>query len=147
MWKFDHNCRVVDFLTATTIMSPRRPPASLSARSASSSSRTLPDNGDATNPLHKASDGKGETNKPYFGMTGDKLNAWVSVACITAMTLFGKLLQKKWIIRGADIPLPGYDQGVFGGIIVTPNFLELMGNPDPTTEGLIVSLYDIGWYV
>ena len=41
----------------------------------------------------------------------------------------------------------GYDQGVFGGIIVTPNFLEQMGNPGPGLQGAIVSLYDIGWYV
>ena len=41
----------------------------------------------------------------------------------------------------------GYDQGVFGGIIITPSFLELMGNPGPNLQGTIVSLYDIGWYV
>ena len=41
----------------------------------------------------------------------------------------------------------GYDQGVFGGIIVTPDFLEQMGNPGPNLQGTIVSLYDIGWYV
>jgi hypothetical protein len=41
----------------------------------------------------------------------------------------------------------GYDQGVFGGIIVTPDFLEQMGNPGPSLQGTIVSLYDIGWYV
>jgi hypothetical protein len=27
--------------------------------------------------------------RPYFGMTGTKLNIWVTVACTTAMTLFG----------------------------------------------------------
>lgn len=27
--------------------------------------------------------------KPYFGMTGTQLNIWVTVACTTAMTLFG----------------------------------------------------------
>ncbi|KAF8966121.1 general substrate transporter [Flammula alnicola] len=68
---------------------------------------------------------KGE---PYFGMTGTKLNVWVTVACTTAMTLFG------------------YDQGVFGGIIVTPDFLETMGNPGPNLQGTIVSLYDIGCF-
>lgn len=26
---------------------------------------------------------------PYFGMTGNQLNVWVTVACTTAMTLFG----------------------------------------------------------
>ncbi|KJA15910.1 hypothetical protein HYPSUDRAFT_207495 [Hypholoma sublateritium FD-334 SS-4] len=72
----------------------------------------------------------GKTNaKPYFGMTGTMLNIWVTVACTTAMTLFG------------------YDQGVFGGIIVTPSFLETMGNPNPNLQGTIVSLYDIGCFV
>ncbi|THU90604.1 general substrate transporter [Dendrothele bispora CBS 962.96] len=66
--------------------------------------------------------------KPYFGMTGFMLNVWVSVACTTAMTLFG------------------YDQGVFGGIIITDNFLETMGNPDADLQGTIVSLYDIGCF-
>ncbi|KAH6903866.1 hexose carrier protein [Coprinopsis sp. MPI-PUGE-AT-0042] len=66
--------------------------------------------------------------KPYFGMTGTRLNLWVTVACTAAMTLFG------------------YDQGVFGGIIVTPNFLETMGNPNPELQGTIVSLYDIGCF-
>ncbi|KAJ3510847.1 hypothetical protein NLJ89_g4445 [Agrocybe chaxingu] len=65
---------------------------------------------------------------PYFGMTGTQLNIWVTVACTTAMTLFG------------------YDQGVFGGIIVTPDFLETMGNPGPDLQGTIVSLYDIGCF-
>jgi sugar porter (SP) family MFS transporter len=79
-----------------------------------------------------ASDVKYDPNSkqkaPYFGMTGNKLNAWVTVACTTAMTLFG------------------YDQGVFGGIIVTEDFLETMGNPDPNLQGTIVSLYDIGCF-
>jgi hypothetical protein len=44
------------------------------------------------------------------------------------------------------IELLGYDQGVFGGIIVTPNFLETMGNPNPELQGTIVSLYDIGCF-
>ncbi|PPR05022.1 hypothetical protein CVT24_010215 [Panaeolus cyanescens] len=65
---------------------------------------------------------------PYFGMTGTQLNIWVTVACTTAMTLFG------------------YDQGVFGGIIVTDSFLQTMGNPDPDLQGTIVSLYDIGCF-
>ncbi len=33
----------------------------------------------------------GKTNsQPYFGMTGTMLNVWVTVACTTAMTLFGE---------------------------------------------------------
>ncbi|KAK0452930.1 general substrate transporter [Desarmillaria tabescens] len=66
---------------------------------------------------------------PYFGLTGMALNAWVNVACITAMTLFG------------------YDQGVFGGIIVTDDFLKQMGYPDSSLQGTIVSLYDTGCFI
>ncbi|KAK2461111.1 hypothetical protein APHAL10511_006890 [Amanita phalloides] len=66
--------------------------------------------------------------KPYFGLTGTYLNVWITVACTTAMTLFG------------------YDQGVFGGIIVTPDFLRTMGNPSAGLQGTIVSLYDIGCF-
>ncbi|KAH7879348.1 hexose carrier protein [Lentinula edodes] len=72
--------------------------------------------------------GTSNTKKLYFGMTGAKLNIWLAIACTTAMTLFG------------------YDQGVFGGIIVTDSFLDTMGNPDSGLQGTIVSLYDIGCF-
>ncbi|TKA40930.1 hypothetical protein B0A54_07842 [Friedmanniomyces endolithicus] len=42
----------------------------------------------------------------YFGFRGGWLTFWVTVACATDMTLFG------------------YDQGVFGGVIVTDDFLN-----------------------
>ncbi|KAJ7242404.1 general substrate transporter [Mycena haematopus] len=61
-----------------------------------------------------------------MGITGTRLGGWVTVACTAAMVLFG------------------YDQGVFGGIIITPDFLETMGNPSPSLQGAIVALYDIG---
>ena len=88
--------------------------------------------------------------KPYFGMTGTELNIWVTVACTTAMALFGNQLflestQDRAMLL--NLCTTGYDQGVFGGIIVTPDFLEQMGNPDPNLQGTIVSLYDIGWCV
>ncbi|KAK7039389.1 hexose carrier protein [Favolaschia claudopus] len=65
-------------------------------------------------------------NAPHFGITGTRLGGWVTVACTAAMVLFG------------------YDQGVFGGIIITPDFLKTMGNPNATLQGAIVALYDIG---
>lgn len=73
------------------------------------------------------------------------LNAWVTVACTTAMTLFGRFLLLKADYHLKLCLIVGYDQGVFGGIIVTKDFLEQMGNPDPNLQGTIVSLYDIGW--
>ncbi|KAJ6632433.1 general substrate transporter [Mycena sp. CBHHK59/15] len=59
--------------------------------------------------------------KPYLGITGTRLGGWVTVACTAAMVLFG------------------YDQGVFGGIIITPDFLETMGNPNASLQGTIVA--------
>ena len=94
---------------------------------------------------HKVSFNK----RPYFGMTGTQLNIWVTIACTTAMTLFGALLlpTRPSLSHTGTYGSLGYDQGVFGGIIVTQDFLETMGNPNANLQGTIVSLYDIGWYV
>lgn len=67
----------------------------------------------------------------YFGLTGGWLTFWVSVACATDMTLFG------------------YDQGVFGGVIVTPDFLDTLnlGGPEHTSLlGTVTALYDVGCF-
>ncbi|KAB8295094.1 hypothetical protein EYC80_007032 [Monilinia laxa] len=67
---------------------------------------------------------------PYFGMKGAWLTFWVTVACATDMTLFG------------------YDQGVFGGVIVTEDFLNTLNlNGKTALIGTITALYDIGCFV
>ncbi|KAH6662791.1 general substrate transporter [Halenospora varia] len=71
-----------------------------------------------------------QPKQPYFGLRGGWLTFWVTVACATDMTLFG------------------YDQGVFGGVIVTPSFLEIHNLTGKT--GLIstvTAIYDIGCFV
>lgn len=66
----------------------------------------------------------------YFGLRGGWLTFWLTVACGTDMTLFG------------------YDQGVFGGVIVTPDFLDTLGIADNASlQGTITALYDIGCFV
>ena len=41
----------------------------------------------------------------------------------------------------------GYDQGVFGGIVVTPNFLETLGLVDnPSLLGTVIAIYNIGCF-
>lgn len=40
----------------------------------------------------------------------------------------------------------GYDQGVFSGIIGNEHFLRLMGEPNDTLTGLIVSVYNLGCF-
>ncbi|KAI1851200.1 hypothetical protein JX266_003275 [Neoarthrinium moseri] len=61
----------------------------------------------------------------FFG-TGFKLRAAITVACQCAFVLFG------------------YDQGVFSGIVGNEDFLNQFGHPNPSLEGIIVSIYNLG---
>ncbi|KAL8998737.1 MAG: hypothetical protein Q9169_002292 [Polycauliona sp. 2 TL-2023] len=68
---------------------------------------------------------------PYFGLTGGWLTFWVSVACSTDMMLFG------------------YDQGVFGGVVVTDDYLVTMDLKGPSRTkllGTVTAIYDIGCF-
>ncbi|KAH8434473.1 sugar porter family MFS transporter [Aspergillus melleus] len=70
--------------------------------------------------------------KPYFGLTGGWLTFWLTVACGTDMTLFG------------------YDQGVFSGVVVTDDFLELHDLVGPTktkTLSTVTAIYDVGCFL
>ncbi|KAF2000747.1 hypothetical protein P154DRAFT_619977 [Amniculicola lignicola CBS 123094] len=51
----------------------------------------------------------------WFGMTGNWLTFRITVACATDMALFGN------------------DQGVFGGVVVTQNFLGQLNTAGNTT--------------
>lgn len=51
------------------------------------------------------------------------------LVCVTAMSLFG------------------YDQGLFGGILVGDKFLEQFNNPSPGVQGFVTSIYDVGCFV
>ncbi|KAK6439784.1 hypothetical protein LTR95_004006 [Oleoguttula sp. CCFEE 5521] len=65
----------------------------------------------------------------YFGFRGGWLTFWVTVACATDMTLFG------------------YDQGVFGGVIVTDDFLETLNIVGDTSMiSTVTALYTIGCF-
>ncbi|KAK1763988.1 general substrate transporter [Phialemonium atrogriseum] len=48
------------------------------------------------------------------------------------------------ISAGSCYLLFGYDQGVLGGLVTHPSFLEALGNPSPSYLGTIVALYHIG---
>lgn len=68
--------------------------------------------------------------KPYFGMTGGWLTFWVTVACSADMALFG------------------YDQGVFGGVNVTEDYLKTMGfGPTSSTLSTVTAIYDVGSFL
>ncbi|QRD92342.1 putative MFS sugar transporter [Aspergillus flavus] len=69
--------------------------------------------------------------KPYFGLTGGWLTFWVTVACATDMSLFG------------------YDQGVFSGVVITRDFLEvhdLVGPEKTKTLSTVTAIYDVGCF-
>jgi hypothetical protein len=44
---------------------------------------------DTTSRMEKVSLQKAKSKTPYLGLTGTHLNIWITVACATAMTLFG----------------------------------------------------------
>ncbi|RFU26077.1 hypothetical protein B7463_g10261, partial [Scytalidium lignicola] len=48
------------------------------------------------------------------------------------------------LTSGAGFLLFGYDQGVFGGLLSISAFLKTFNNPNSTTQGQIVSSYDLG---
>lgn len=70
------------------------------------------------------------SSKPkYFGMTGGWLTFWVTVACATDMTLFG------------------YDQGVFGGVVVTQDYINQLNlGSNASLLSTITAIYDIGCF-
>ncbi|RAQ49668.1 sugar transporter [Aspergillus flavus] len=69
------------------------------------------------------------TRKPYFGLKGGWLTFWITIACATDMTLFG------------------YDQGVFGGVIVTEDFLDVLHLDGKTSIiSTVTAVYDVGCF-
>ena len=63
-----------------------------------------------------------------FFKTSNSLHIAISVAAGTVMCLFG------------------YEQGVFGGIIVGEDFLEYFHDPSPGMQGFVTSVYDLGCF-
>ena len=62
-------------------------------------------------------------------ISNDHLHTVISIAAGTVMCLFG------------------YEQGVFGGIIVGHEFLEYFQQPSPSLQGFVTSVYDLGCFV
>lgn len=50
------------------------------------------------------------------------------------------------IAAGTVMCLFGYEQGVFGGIIVGNDFLEYFNDPSPSLQGFVTSVYDLGCF-
>ncbi|KAF2181583.1 general substrate transporter [Zopfia rhizophila CBS 207.26] len=70
--------------------------------------------------------------QPYFGLKGGWLTVWITIACATDMTLFG------------------YDQGVFSGVVISQDYLDIhnLNGPAKTdTLAIITAIYDIGCFL
>ncbi|KAI5921589.1 general substrate transporter [Camillea tinctor] len=79
-----------------------------------------------------------EAKQPYFGLKGEWLTFWITVACATDMSLFG------------------YDQGVIsksgsiGGVVITQDYLDthdLNGPAKTNTLSIVTSIYTIGCFL
>jgi MFS family permease len=40
----------------------------------------------------------------------------------------------------------GYDQGVMSGLVTNADFLNIVGHPSATTEGIMLSIYNLGCF-
>lgn len=68
------------------------------------------------------------TARASHGLTGHRLHLAIPIAAGTVMCLFG------------------YEQGVFGGIMVGADFLDYFHSPSPSLLGFVTSVYDLGCF-
>jgi MFS family permease len=67
--------------------------------------------------------------RKYLGGSGERLTVWISIAASTVLIFYG------------------YDQGVFGNVIISENFLETFGYPSANMQGVMTSIYNIGCFI
>ncbi|KAL1989382.1 hypothetical protein VTN96DRAFT_144 [Rasamsonia emersonii] len=67
--------------------------------------------------------------RKYWGGSGEALTVWISIAASTVLVFYG------------------YDQGVFGNVIIGDNFLQTMGHPSANMQATMTSVYNIGCFV
>jgi MFS family permease len=79
---------------------------------------------------------------------GLKLQIAITVACEMAFILFGKNspLKRMLAILTRRLRWVGYDQGVFSGIVGNADFLNVVGHPNDSFLGIIVSIYNLGCF-
>lgn len=64
----------------------------------------------------------------YLGGSGERLTVWISIAASTVLIFYG------------------YDQGVFGNVLVSTDFLRTMGYPSTAAQGTMTSVYNLGCF-
>lgn len=66
--------------------------------------------------------------RSYLGGSGERLTVWISIAASTVLIFYG------------------YDQGVFGNVLVSDDFLRTMGYPSTADQGTMTSVYNLGCF-
>lgn len=80
-------------------------------------------------PLHPTKEPSHPRRSRYkHGFTPSQLHTLISIAAGTVMCLFG------------------YEQGVFGGIILGQEFQNYFHHPSPSLTGFVTSIYDLGCF-
>ncbi|KAJ9306707.1 hypothetical protein DTO217A2_3694 [Paecilomyces variotii] len=64
----------------------------------------------------------------YLGGGGSALTVWISIAASTVLVFYG------------------YDQGVFGNVIIGEDFLRTMGHPSTNMQSTMTSVYNLGCF-
>ncbi|KAF2027849.1 general substrate transporter [Setomelanomma holmii] len=67
--------------------------------------------------------------RKYLGGSGERLTVWISIAASTVLIFYG------------------YDQGVFGNVIISENFLHTFSYPSANMQGVMTSIYNIGCFI
>ncbi|KAL4886970.1 general substrate transporter [Aspergillus karnatakaensis] len=70
--------------------------------------------------------------KPSGGLRGGRLTFWFAVGC------------------GADMALYGYDQGVFGGVVISPDYLRVHDLEGPSRTNVlstVTAIYNVGCFL
>jgi MFS family permease len=67
--------------------------------------------------------------RKYLGGSGERLTVWISIAASTVLIFYG------------------YDQGVFGNVIISEDFLHTFGYPSANMKGVMTSIYNIGCFI
>jgi len=66
--------------------------------------------------------------RKYLGGSGQSLTVWISIAASNILVFYG------------------YDQGVFGNILIKDDFLRTVGYPSVTAQGTMTSVYNLGCF-
>ncbi|KAF2488787.1 sugar transporter STL1 [Lophium mytilinum] len=66
--------------------------------------------------------------RKYLGGSGERLTVWISIAASIVLVFYG------------------YDQGVFGNVIINEHFLNTFGHPSSDMQGTMTSIYNIGCF-